>query len=162
MPTRMPVDVPAESSAAPAGAPATARRPASAGSSTPAGFDVLDANCPSYAAMRDVTGRWAPLVLLALAEGLTRFGEIHRRVGGSSERMISQTLRVLQDDAVVERTVGEDGRPSYALTATGREIACRVRDLSEAIYAHLEQRDAAGIPSAASGCGGGRRGSSGR
>jgi DNA-binding HxlR family transcriptional regulator len=54
--------------------------------------------------------------------------------------MISQTLRVLQDDAVVERTVGEDGRPSYALTATGREIAQRVRDLSEAIYAHLERR----------------------
>ncbi len=120
-----------------------AQRPVSAGCSGSAGFDVLDANCPSHAAMRDVTGRWAPLVLLALEEGLTHFGEIHRRVGGSSERMIAQTLRVLEEDAMVERAVGHDGRPSYALTATGRQIACRVRDLSEAIYAHLEIRGAA-------------------
>lgn len=105
-------------------------------------FDVLDAACPSHAAMRDVTGRWAPLVLLALSEGCTRFGEIHRRVGGSSERMISQTLRTLQEDAMIERTLDADGRPAYTLTDTGREIADRVHDLSLALYAHLRHRRA--------------------
>jgi len=149
MSARMPVAAPQEGPVVPAGA------------SAPAGFDVLDVGCPSYAAMRDVTGRWAPLVLLALGEGLTRFGEIHRRVGGSSERMIAQTLRVLQEDAVVERSVDEDGRPFYTLSASGRDIAQRVRDLSEAIYAHLERRGEAEMPPAAAGCDGDRRSASG-
>ncbi len=119
-----------------------AATPGPSGPPAPLGFDVLSIGCPSHAAMRDVTGRWAPLVLLALEEGCTRFGEIHRRVGGSSERMIAQTLRTLQGDRVVERSVDPDGRPLYGLTPTGRDIARRVRDLSEAVYAHLASRDA--------------------
>lgn len=110
-------------------------------------FDVLDARCPSYATMQDVTGRWAPMVLLALDEGLTRFGQIHHRVGRSSERMISQTLRTLQNDGVVQRTLDDDGRPSYSLTPTGRDIAARVRDLSQAIYAHLALQRPPAAPS---------------
>ena len=102
-------------------------------------FDVLDVHCPSHDVMRDLSGRWAPLVLLALGEGLTRFGQIHRRVGGSSERMISQTLRILREDGIVERVVDPDGRPAYALTPSGQEIAERVRDLVGALYSHLER-----------------------
>lgn len=101
-------------------------------------YDVLDARCPSHEVMLLLTRRWVPQVLLAMGEGLTRFGEIHRRVGGSSERMVSQTLQTLVADGLVERTTDESGRPEYGLTPGGREIAAGMRGLSDAVCAHLD------------------------
>lgn len=101
-------------------------------------WDVLYVDCPSREVLRDVTGRWAPLVLLTLADGGTRFGELRRSIGGSNERMLSQTLATLTDDGLVRRDVDPDGRPRYGLTPGGREIARRVRDLRDAVYHHLD------------------------
>lgn len=99
-------------------------------------FDAFSELCPSQSALRDLTGRWAPLVLIALDDGLTRFGEIRRRIGGSSERMIAQTLRTLEADGFVERSI-ENGRPAYALTDGGRAVAASFRGLINTLYAHL-------------------------
>jgi DNA-binding HxlR family transcriptional regulator len=60
-------------------------------------FDVFDPRCPSRTALHDVTNKWAPLILITLDDGAGRFGEIHRAIGGSRERMISQTLSVLAE-----------------------------------------------------------------
>ena len=100
-------------------------------------LDVFDPRCPSRGALRDVTGRWAPLILLALDDGVTRFGDLRRSIGGSNERMLSQTLTTLTDDGLVLRDLDETGRPFYELTPGGRTIAGRLRDLRDAIYAHL-------------------------
>lgn len=99
-------------------------------------FDAFNAQCLSQATLRDLTGRWVPLVLIALDDGARRFGEVHRRIGGSSERMIAQTLRTLEADGFVERGTDE-GRPAYALTDGGRAIAERFRGVLDALYAHL-------------------------
>jgi DNA-binding HxlR family transcriptional regulator len=99
-------------------------------------FDAFNASCPSQSALRDLTGRWVPLVLIALDDGATRFGEIHRRIGGSNERMIAQTLRTLEVDGFIHRSM-DCGRPAYLLTAGGRAVAARFRDLIETLYAHL-------------------------
>lgn len=100
-------------------------------------LDVFDPRCPSRRALRDVTGRWAPLVLLALDEGAVRFGDLRRSIGGSNERMLSQTLTTLTADGLVDRTLDENDRPFYQLTPGGRSIAARLRDLRDAIYTHL-------------------------
>lgn len=105
-------------------------------SDAPLDFDVFSALCPSQSTLHDLTGRWVPLVMIALDDGLDRFGEIHRRIGGSSERMIAQTLRMLEADGFVERSVS-DGRPAYELTDGGRAVAARFRDLVDALYSHL-------------------------
>jgi len=102
-------------------------------------FDAFSAMCPSQSVLRDLAGRWVPLVLIALDDGATRFGQIHDRVGGSSERMIAQTLRTLQDDGFVQRSM-EGARPSYTLTDGGHEVAVRFRDLVDALYTHLESQ----------------------
>ncbi|MFT4233675.1 MAG: helix-turn-helix domain-containing protein [Microbacterium sp.] len=99
-------------------------------------FDAFSAQCPSQATLRDLTGRWVPLVLIALDEGITRFGELHRRIGGSSERMLAQTLRMLEQNGFVERGAGP--RPAYTLTEGGRAVAGRYRELLDTVYAHLE------------------------
>lgn len=99
--------------------------------------DVFDARCPSRLILRDVTGRWAPLVLMALDDGLTRFGDLHRYIGGSNERMLSQTLSTLTGDRLVTRELDQNGRPAYTLTEGGHDIAARLLDLRDAIYRHL-------------------------
>lgn len=100
-------------------------------------LDVFDPRCPSRAALRDVTGRWAPLVLIALDDGATRFGDLRRGIGGSNERMLSQTLTTLVADGLVDRTLDEKDRPLYRLTPGGRDVTARLRDLRTAIYTHL-------------------------
>lgn len=99
-------------------------------------FDAFNEQCLSQSALRDLTGRWVPLVMVALDEGATRFSEIHRRIGGSNERMIAQTLRTLESDGLVVRSM-DSGRPSYTLTDGGRAVAARFRDLIGALYEHL-------------------------
>lgn len=102
-------------------------------------FDAFSAMCPSQTVLRDLSGRWVPLVLVTLDDGATRFSEIHRRIGGSSERMIAQTLRTLEDDGFVRRSM--DGtRPAYTLTDSGRTVAMRFRELIDALYLHLESQ----------------------
>lgn len=103
-------------------------------------LNAFISGCPSRSELRDVTGRWAPLVLLALDNGITRFGDLHRFIGGSSERMLSQTLQTLADDEVVARSVDADGRPRYELTAGGRKIAARMHELMDTVYTHLAGR----------------------
>ena len=101
-------------------------------------FDVFDERCPSRGALLDVTGRWGALTLLALARGATRFGEVHRMIGGSSERMLAQTLRSLEADGLVNRGGAARGPSAgYVLTGPGREVAARVEGLVDALYGAL-------------------------
>lgn len=100
--------------------------------------DVFESKCPSRRLLRDVTGRWAPLILISLDDGVGRFGDLHRTIGGSNERMLSQTLTTLITDGFVTRDLDVNERPIYGLTEGGREVACQLRSLRDAIYGHLE------------------------
>ncbi|WP_330216838.1 winged helix-turn-helix transcriptional regulator [Leifsonia xyli] len=72
-----------------------------------------------------MTGRWGILVLGTLREGTRRFSELHRALGGVSEKMLAQTLRVLERDGLVHRVAYPVVPPKveYSLTHRGREIA---------------------------------------
>ena len=103
---------------------------------TPRAFDVFDADCPSRAALSHATGRWGALTLAALADGPLRFGAVRRRVGGISEKMLSQTLQDLERDGLVDRTVLSVMPPSveYRLTEPGKTVAAKVVELIEVLY----------------------------
>lgn len=90
--------------------------------------DVFAAACPSRAVLDRLTSRWGGLVLLALTERVHRFSELRRRIGGVSEKMLSQTLSGLEEDGFIERTVFPEVPPrvEYALTDLGREAAERL------------------------------------
>src|SRR6476661_87474 len=91
-----------------------------------AGFTdgVLPAACPTRVVLDHVTSKWGVLVLIALTENSLRWGELRRVVEGISEKMLAQTLRVLEADGFVLR----EARPTipprvdYSLTDRGREI----------------------------------------
>src|SRR5919199_2905150 len=83
--------------------------------------DVFARDCASRDLLADVVGKWAVLALLALDEGGYRFNALRRRVQGVSEKMLSQTLQVLERDGLVVREVvtAIPPRVEYALTPLG-------------------------------------------
>jgi DNA-binding HxlR family transcriptional regulator len=90
-----------------------------------------DANC----AIRDVLDRigdkWSYLLILKLAERPHRFGELRRAVDDISQRMLTETLRSLQRDGLIDRTVFPTTPPSveYRLTALGQSLLVPMRGL---------------------------------
>jgi len=110
--------------------------------------DVYSPNCPSRTVLDHLFSRWGGLVMLALLERTHRFGELSRKVGGVSEKMLSQTLQQLEGDGFVKREVFPEIPPhvEYSLTPMGSEAAEHVRNLTTWIEANVhrvqKQRDA--------------------
>ena len=99
-------------------------------------FDVLAGGCPSRAVLEHVTSRWGALTLAALTAEPARFGELRRCVDGISEKMLSQTLKSLESDGLVDRRV-QSTQPlhvDYALTPSGETVARAVKALVLAVY----------------------------
>ncbi|MEU1277937.1 helix-turn-helix domain-containing protein [Streptomyces sp. NPDC005805] len=94
--------------------------------------DVNSAMCPSRLILEHVTSRWGVLVLAALLERPHRFSELRRRIGGVSEKMLSQTLRTLERDGFVHRDAQPviPPRVDYSLTPLGTEAAEQVWGLA--------------------------------
>ena len=100
---------------------------------------IFSSDCPSRVVLDHVTSKWGTLVILALSEGEPlRWSELRRRAEGVSEKMLAQTLRMLEADGLVHR----DARPvvpphvEYSLTARGRELAERMVPLMDWIADH--------------------------
>ena len=94
--------------------------------------DVLDKMCPSRIVLNHVTSRWGVLVLIALQGHTLRFSELRRVVGGVSEKMLSQTLKTLEQDGFVHRKSFEVVPPhvEYSLTRHGQEVTVHVKALA--------------------------------
>lgn len=101
--------------------------------------DVLNDRCPSRQVLNHVTSRWGVLVLIALQDGTLRFSALRRRIGGVSERMLAQTLQVLEADGFVRRTAHQVVPPhvDYDLTPLGAQVALRVQALAVYIQDNL-------------------------
>ena len=91
------------------------------------------ANCPVRDVMDQVSGKWASLLLLELIDGPLRFGALRRRIPDISQRMLTQTLRDLQRDGYVSRTVYPTQPPSveYRLTELGQSFSAPLVALVE-------------------------------
>ena len=87
--------------------------------------DVMNEKCPSREVLDRIADKWTALIILALSEaGTMRYGELQRRIGGISQKMLTQTLRSLEDDGLVERVVYPVVPPmvEYSLTPLGRSL----------------------------------------
>lgn len=87
--------------------------------------DLSAAACPSRTVLDHVTSRWGTLILIALRDGTHRFSELRRAIGGVSEKMLAQSLGLLEEDGFVERRAFAEVPPrvEYELTPMGREVA---------------------------------------
>jgi DNA-binding HxlR family transcriptional regulator len=100
--------------------------------------DVFSESCPSREVLKHVTSRWGVLLLVALGDGAQRFSALRRKVGGISEKMLSQTLVWLEQDGFVQRIADPVmPRVEYRLTPLGEEISRKLGDLLEWIETNL-------------------------
>ncbi|MGY6654504.1 winged helix-turn-helix transcriptional regulator [Amycolatopsis sp. TRM77291] len=88
--------------------------------------------CAVELAVDVIGGKWKPVILSHLKEGVHRYGELRRRMPGVSEKMLIQHLRELEADGLVLRESREGRVPhvEYRLTEEGE----RLRPALEALY----------------------------
>ena len=81
-------------------------------------------DCPVRDVLDNISGKWNSLMISALAEGPMRFSELRRFIPDISQRMLTQTLRDLQRDGYIDRTVFPTQPPSveYRLTELGQSF----------------------------------------
>lgn len=91
--------------------------------------DAFLAACPSRGLLARLGEKWAVLALVALADGPLRFGALRRRLEGVSQKMLTQTLRRLERDGLLTRTLYDEMplRVEYALTDAGRSALAPLR-----------------------------------
>ena len=92
-----------------------------------------------------VGDKWTVIVISELGEGPRRFNELQRQIDGVSQRMLTLTLRNLERDGLVSRTVTPSIPPrvDYELTALGRSMLAPVRALGQWAQANIAEMDAA-------------------
>ncbi|WP_047490833.1 helix-turn-helix domain-containing protein [Terriglobus sp. TAA 43] len=102
--------------------------------------NLFSSDCPTRIILDDVTSRWGSLVLVLLhKDGSYRFSELAYLIGGVSEKMLAQTLRALEQDGFVLRTVHATKPPKveYSLTEMGSEVAERMLSLAAYIESNV-------------------------
>lgn len=110
------------------------------------GADKSAEGCHAHEILTRIGDKWSVYVIHVLGNaGTLRFNELKGRVDGISQRMLTVTLRGLERDGLVERTIYPEVPPrvEYTLTRLGRTLRELVRGLVKWSGAHLEQVDAA-------------------
>ena len=89
-----------------------------------ADYDVFLAGCPSRQLLDRLSDKWVTLVMVALEDGPRRYSQLSRTIAGVSQKMLTQTLRTLERDGLVTRTVTASVpvRVDYALTPLGQSL----------------------------------------
>ena len=99
--------------------------------------DLYSAGCPCRDILDLVASKWSALIIGKLEEETHRFGQLRRAVPGITQKMLTQTLRRLEQDGLVHREVLVQMRPpqvEYSLTELGRSVTAplaAMRDWTE-------------------------------
>lgn len=96
-------------------------------------YDVFDDRCPTRMVLDRLADKWALLILDRLRDGPVRFNNLRRDIRGLTQKVLSQTLKRLERDGLIERTVHPTVpvRVEYALTPLGNTLTDTV-----AAFAH--------------------------
>ncbi|OIK01282.1 winged helix-turn-helix transcriptional regulator [Streptomyces monashensis] len=90
-----------------------------------ADYDAFLRECPTNQLLGRLSDKWVSLVVAALAPGPMRYSDLGRKIAGVSPKMLTQTLRTLERDGIISRTVTPSVpvRVDYALTPLGTSLA---------------------------------------
>ena len=105
-------------------------------------WDPYERGCPSRDLLDRIGDKWSILVLGELGQhGTSRFTALRRRLSGVSEKMLTQTLRALERDGLVRRTVHPEVpvRVEYELTALGVTLREPLRTLTQWSLQHTTE-----------------------
>jgi DNA-binding HxlR family transcriptional regulator len=105
---------------------------------------VLDPRCPSRLVLDRIADKWTALTIQILAGGTMRYAALQREIGGISQKMLTQTLRSLERDGLVQRTVHPVVPPKveYSLTRLGRTLIEPLQGLCRWSEKHLAELQA--------------------
>ncbi|MET9265446.1 helix-turn-helix domain-containing protein [Amycolatopsis sp. NPDC004079] len=109
---------------------------------TTSAWDPYVRGCPSRDLLDRIGDKWSILVLGELGkQGPCRFTQLRNRLAGVSEKMLTQTLRALERDGIVRRTVYPTVpvRVEYALTPLGESLRAPLKALTEWSVLHLSE-----------------------
>ncbi len=103
--------------------------------------NVLSPHCPTRLVLDLIADKWTTLVIYLLAQGTRRYGELQREVGGISQKMLTQTLRQLEEDGLVRRVVYPEVPPrtEYSLTELGLTLREPLGALCQWAVAHYHE-----------------------
>ncbi|MEU4624946.1 helix-turn-helix domain-containing protein [Actinoplanes sp. NPDC023801] len=112
-------------------------------------YDAFLAVCPSRKLLERISDKWVALILAALGSGPDcageprpmRYSELSRLLAGVSQKMLTQTLRSLERDGLVSRTVVPTVpvTVSYELTALGLSLHETMRGLKRWAESHMDE-----------------------
>ena len=97
-------------------------------------------DCPTRQLLDRIGDQWTVLVIGCLISGTRRYSELAREIEGVSQKMLTQTLRALERDGIVERTVYPVVPPhvDYELTELGRTLHEPIRALESWSVRNIE------------------------
>lgn len=87
--------------------------------------DVLEESCATRQALERLAAKWRVLLIYALLAGPQRHAELRRRLPGITQKVLTETLRSMEKDGLVERRVLKNTAPQhveYALTGLGKTL----------------------------------------
>jgi DNA-binding HxlR family transcriptional regulator len=102
---------------------------------------VLDQTSDVRQILDLIADKWTALVILALSRGTHRYSELHRTIGGVSQKMLTQTLRSLEASGLIDRKVYPTVPPmvEYSLTPLGETLVKPLKTLCEWASEHMDE-----------------------
>ncbi|UXY36428.1 winged helix-turn-helix transcriptional regulator [Streptomyces albidocamelliae] len=106
-----------------------------------ADYDAFLRDCPTNQLLGRLSDKWVGLVVAALAPGPMRYSDLGRRIAGVSPKMPTQTLRALERDGIITRTVTPSVpvRVDYELTPLGAGLAALLSAVKEWAETHFDE-----------------------
>lgn len=91
------------------------------------------ADCQARVAVDLISGRWSMVVLYALAHGRARPGDLREQIGGISQKVLTETLRRLEHNGLIQRQRYAEAPPrvEYSLTTAGEDLLVPIRALGD-------------------------------
>jgi DNA-binding HxlR family transcriptional regulator len=104
-------------------------------------YDAFLKGCPTNQLLDRISDKWVSLVVAALASGPMRYSDLGRKIAGVSPKMLTQTLRSLERDGIVTRTVtpAVPVRVDYALTPLGMNLSGLLTAVKDWAELHIEE-----------------------
>jgi DNA-binding HxlR family transcriptional regulator len=102
---------------------------------------VLDQTSDVRQILDLIADKWTALVILALSRGTYRYSELHRTIGGVSQKMLTQTLRSLEASGLIDRKVYPTVPPmvEYSLTPLGETLVKPLKTLCDWASEHMDE-----------------------
>ena len=110
-------------------------------------YDAYIAACPTHHLLARISDKWVSLILCALAGGPMRYSDLGRKIAGVSQKMLTQTLRTLERDGLLTRTVTPSVpvRVDYELTPLGQSLLPVMAAIKAWAESHIEEVEAARV-----------------